>query len=87
MQLKNLGNTTADVTLLFTWTVSDIFMLAITVTICWFLLLYSFVGGSECKQIVVCFRILLEEFLNLLGTTLIQRKCKKIVSWFAFFNF
>lgn len=25
MQLKNLGNTTADVTLLFTWTVSDTF--------------------------------------------------------------
>lgn len=86
LQLKNLGNISADVTLLFTWTVSDTFMLVITITFCWFSILYSFVGGTECKQIAVCFRILLEEFLNLLVTTLIPRKCKKIVSWFAFFT-
>jgi hypothetical protein len=34
MQLNNFGKTTADVTLLFTWAVSAVFSVAVTVTVC-----------------------------------------------------
>lgn len=74
MQLNNFGKTTADVTLLFTWAVSDIFF-------SWLLLLQYvgfkyfciFVEELSAKSLLCAFRILLEDFLNLLVITSIQR--------------
>lgn len=53
MQLDNLGQTTADVTLLFTWAVSDTFCLLFTYILLVFNAL-SFSQGTECEQFAMC---------------------------------